>query len=508
MKSKNYRNSATGGFKPNDSKTLAKSAAINVIGLFAKISRTLFTFMVTKLWGPGIFGSFTIVTAFIDLVSRLTIFGMDKSLLKFIPEKIDQAEQYHVLSCVSRVALILSMIVILLTYALADSISKTWLGRPDLAQALQIMAISILPLTLLNLLLSATKALKVMKYDVYVMGIIHPGLLILCAIPVIWFHDTLLGLSLAYSVAAFGAMFSAFRFFQKHFSLRRLLSAEAGRFMPQMLAFSTPLGLHDFVQYAVLKLEIFLLAYFVPVKEVGIYALAAEVAFVMKRFRQVFDPILIPLISEIQSQESTMERIQENVARVIRWILYLAVPYACILILFGKSILNMFGSEFEQGAFCLIFLSIAHLVNANSGLLDSIMMVSGRPKINLLNAFILLITQASLSILFIPSMGILGAAVGSGLSLVLIALVRLIQSFLILKLNPFNRTQLKPIYAGVFAGILSVLCQEFYKPSHDDSLIWVGFLLLFIGTYVVVVNILGLGEEDKYILQKVFKIKK
>lgn len=278
--------------------------------------------------------------------------------------------------------------------------------------------------------------------------------------------------------------------------------------MPQMLAFSTPMGLHDFVQYAVLKLEIFLLAYFVPVKEVGIYALAAEVAFVMKRFRQVFDPILIPLISEIQSQESTMERIQENVARVIRWILYLAVPYACILILFGKSILNMFGSEFEQGAFCLIFLSIAHLVNANSGLLDSIMMVSGRPKINLLNAFILLITQASLSILFIPSMGILGAAVGSGLSLVLIALVRLIQSFLILKLNPFNRTQLKPIYAGVFAGILSVLCQEFYKPSHDDFLIWVGFLLLFIGTYVVVVNILGLGEEDKYILQKVFKIKK
>lgn len=508
MQSIQISDSKSQSAKISDSSTLAKGAAVNLLGTLAKISRSGFTFFVTRVFGPQVFGLFTLATAIIDLVSRFTILGMDKSLLKFIPEvNNEQAGHRHkIISSTLIVALTLGFIFTTGLLVMAPWISKTGFKKPELTLPLQIIVFSILPVTLFNLLLSATKALKIMVYDAVISGMIYPLLLLLFSIPVIWVNRAEIGLCAAYTVTSFTIMLAAVWCFRKHFVLSQSLSLPQKNLLLRIIHFSTPLGLHDFVQYLVIKLEIFILAYFVTAKELGIYVLAVELAFILKKFRQMFDPILIPLISEFQSQ-GERQRVQENVARVIRWILTLGILYVGPIILFNNSILNLFGKEFTQGGICLVILCLAHLINANTGLCDLVMMVSNRPRINLLNAIVLLVLQAGLDIWLIPEFGILGAAIGASVSLVTLGLIRLLQSFFILKMNPFHISQNKPILAGLIAAAITLLARQLYQPFATASFLWIGNLILYVATYLVTLKLLGLEEEDRELLNRVFKRK-
>lgn len=488
----------------SDSTTLARGAAVNLFGTVARFSRTIFTVFVTRIFGAQVFGIFTLATGIVDLVSRFTIFGMDKSLLKYIPETdiSSDKQRYAILSSTFLISQVLSLFFTLLLFFAAPWISEVWLRKPELSLPLRLISFSILPVTLLNLFLSATKARKIMVYDAVVTGILYPLLLLLFSIPVIWVQNPEAGLSLAFTAASLAAMLSALWCYRKHFSLSKSLTLPPRKALSNIISFSTPLGLHDFVQYMVMKLEIFILAFFVTSTEIGIYALAVELAFVLKKFRQIFDPILIPLISEFQSQGDKI-RVQANIVRVIRWILTLGILYLGVMSLFGSSLLNLFGKSFSEGAVLLIIVCLAQLVNASTGLLDLAMMVSGRPKINLLNALILLVLQTGFYLWLVPRLGLLGAAIGTLVSLSLLGLTRLMQSFFILRLNPLHRTQIKPIFAGILSGAFILLVRNIYEPFSQWPLLWIANLALFVATYSFALKLLGLEDEERNLLRRI-----
>lgn len=459
--------------------------------MIARASRALVTLFVTRVAGAGVFGIFTVATAAVEVVSRLTIFGMDKSLLKFLP---GATSPYPVLSAVFRTALVLSLVATGIVAVWAPWIAATLLKTPSAAVPLRMAALAILPLTFVFLLLAATKAKKIMRYDAMVMGMVLPLSLLLFAIPILWTEDDALTMALAYGASALTAVLVSFRFFGKHYSLSRSVLTSPGRSMGELLSFSTPLGLHDFVQFLGMKLELFILAFFMSPVSLGIYALAAELSFVIKKFRQIFDPILIPLMAEAHGLEQ-MDRVQENVARVIRWILMLGILYVGGMILFGRPILGIFGEEFVVGGTVLVLLCLAQLVNSATGLLDMAMMVSGRPRINLLNICILLVVQAGLNLWLIPRYGLLGAGAAALAAFLVLGLVRLAQSFWILKLNPFAAAQLKPVLAGLGGGAAVVGGRSLAGPWEGTSL-WVALLALFILTYLLTLKFLGFEEED------------
>ena len=91
----------------SDAGTVAKAAGVNLLGMAARSSRSLVTLFVTRVGGAGTFGIFTLVIAVTEVVSRLTILGMDKSLLKFLPEK---KSPYAILSASFRTALVLGVV--------------------------------------------------------------------------------------------------------------------------------------------------------------------------------------------------------------------------------------------------------------------------------------------------------------------------------------------------------------------------------------------------------------
>ncbi len=142
----------------SDSRTVARAAGVNLVGMAARSSRALVTLFVTRVSGPGVFGLFTLALAVVDIVGRLALFGMDKSILKFVPEVRERGEEgrYGVIASSLWIGLALGVGLALAVALVAPWIATRWLGEPGVALPLRIMALSILPTTLASLLLAAT----------------------------------------------------------------------------------------------------------------------------------------------------------------------------------------------------------------------------------------------------------------------------------------------------------------------------------------------------------------
>jgi O-antigen/teichoic acid export membrane protein len=430
---------------------------------------------------------------------------MDKSVLKFVPESRERGEEerHETVAASLWIGIGLGTATSLAVFLLAPWIAQRWLEEPDVALPLRIVALSVLPVTLASLLLAATKALKIMSYDAFVTGMLMPLGLLLLSVPILWADDDLTVLALAWTGSCVAALVVSAWFFRRHFSLRRALRRPGAEPLRRMAAFSTPLGLHDFVAFSSIKLELFILAAFVAPAELGVYALACELANVTRKFRQIFDPILIPLMSEAHDLRDTA-RVEAHMARVVRWVLVPGVFWLGVLALFPGPILGIFGPGFAAGAVVVVMLCAAQLLNASTGLLDTAMLVSGRPRINLMNMSLVLVVQTALDLWLIPRMGIVGAAWAALAAYALVSLVRLGQTLWILRLRPLDRTHLKPLAAGAAAAVAVALVDRGVL-GGTVAWAWMPLLAAFAGLYVLFLRALGFEEEDAALLGAVIR---
>ncbi|NJD20242.1 MAG: hypothetical protein FIA95_13300, partial [Gemmatimonadetes bacterium] len=489
----------------SDSSTEARAAAVHLAGMAARSSRALITLFVTRVAGPGVFGLFTLVLAVVDILGRLALFGMDKSVMKFVPESRELGEEgrYRTVAASLWIGFALGAATSLAVVVLAPWIATRWLEEPGVTLPLRVIGLSVLPGTLAGLLLAATKALKIMSYDAFVSGMLMPLGLLLLSLPILWADDDLLVMALAWTGSTLVVLGVSAHLFRRHFSLRRALRHPGGEALRRMAAFSTPRGLQDFVQLFSVKLELFILAAFVAPAQLGVYALAGELATVVRKFRQIFDPILIPVMSEAHDLRDEA-RLEAHMARVLRWILVLGVLYLGALALFPGPVLGIFGPGFAAGAAVVVMLCTAQLLNAATGLLDTAMLVSGRPRINLLNMSLLLAVQTGLNLWLIPRWGIMGAACAALAAYVLLSLVRLAQTSWILRLRPLDRTHLKPPAAGaVAAAVVAAVDRVLLGGSVPWA--WVPLMGVYAGLYGLLLKGLGFEEEDAALLRALLR---
>jgi len=88
------------------------------------------------------------------------------------------------------------------------------------------------------------------------------------------------------------------------------------------------------------------------------------------------------------------------------------VPMALVLILFGREILSLFGAEFRAGYETLIILTLGQLLNAFTGPVGFLMIMTGNQRIATAVEAVSTTIQIGLVIALLPGWGIEGAAVG------------------------------------------------------------------------------------------------
>ncbi|MFQ5640708.1 MAG: polysaccharide biosynthesis C-terminal domain-containing protein, partial [bacterium] len=151
------------------------------------------------------------------------------------------------------------------------------------------------------------------------------------------------------------------------------------------------------------------------------------------------------------------------------------------------------------GSTALYFLVFGELINAGAGSVGYMLMMTGRPKMNLINAIILCLMTLGLGLWLIPQYGILGAALTTAVSVAIINILRLIEVYYFERIHPYNQYFTKPIVAGV-CSLIFVLVFRYFIPTTNGVYTMVS-ILLFGLVFIATLIFLKLQQEDKYVLK-------
>jgi O-antigen/teichoic acid export membrane protein len=112
------------------------------------------------------------------------------------------------------------------------------------------------------------------------------------------------------------------------------------------------------------------------------------------------------------------------------WALLVASPMLLVLLAFPEFVLGLFGASFEKGALPLRILAGGQLVNVATGLVGSLLVMTGHEKYIRNNIMVCALLNLAGNLILVPAYGAAGAAASTAFSL---GFMNLVSWLLVLK---------------------------------------------------------------------------
>ncbi len=495
-----------------DIKDLASGALVNFVGKLGRLSRAAFDVVVIWLCGLEVKGHFEAAWSIASLVQRLGRFGLQVTVVRFAATARatgDQAEVERVLASALWLGTFTSGAMLVATWLAADWIAAY--NRQPIAGAVRLMALSTPFMTWAWIFVAATRTLRIMRYDVYVLSIAGPLILLVFSTAAALAGWGLEGLAWANLIMAMGSCCLAAHYFGRYFSLRACLG-RMRQSLPwgPMGRFSLPVMTTDSIYGVVSNVDVLMLMRLLKgepgqvAAQIAIYALAKKIAGAMLKAPQALDPIFSSIASELSARDQH-RALGYRFAAISGWILTINLPICAAILLAGDALMQVLGqsqtADLQTGLAVLGVLCIAMMAQGLFAMVDPVLTMAGRPYLNMFNNGTWLAANAALNLWLIPGHGMIGAAWAAAVSALAAGALRLAQLYLIHDILPFGRTQLKPLLAALAGGVVGWLCRQ----AAPAGLAWSLLLPLgtFLAVYAAVLHSLGLSPEDRLMLQRV-----
>jgi len=269
----------------------------------------------------------------------------------------------------------------------------------------------------------------------------------------------------------------------------------------ELLRFSIPMLLIGISYFLLTYTDRIMLGYFKKASDIGIYNAASVISSQLTLFLSAFIAIFSPMVSDLYNR-GDLKRLEKLFTVVTRWVLTLTFPLFITLAIFSRDVMLIFGPEFGIGWKVVILLGVAQLINVGTGPVGVILQMTGKQDIDFANGIVLLFSNIGLNIWLIPTYGILGAAIATAISLILIHTLRLIEVIKILKMFPYDKHCVKPIIAGAATLFAGMILKINFLTSPHLNLILAGVTSLLI-IYFGVLLAIGLDQRDKMVLSAI-----
>jgi len=458
-----------------------------------------YTIFLARVLGVGDLGLYFLGITIVGFLAVLSNLGLNIGVTRFVAiynSRKDFRRLKGTVQISAVITLLPSLIIMCLIFLLGDFIATSIFHKPELGKVIKLLSLSIPFDSLMWIFLAATRGLKFMQYTAYTENLAWIGLRFLFAILfIVGFGMGVEGAILAYVVSSFFSAGLAFYYANKFipFFDKKVVPIFQVR---NLLEFSIPMVFSAFLNNLNRQIDILMLGLFVTAAEVGIYGVAARLVVLALVVFRIFQPIFEPFVSDLYTKKDVIAL--SNLLKIItKWSVTMSFPVFLSLLCFPAFFLHFFGNKFEQGASCLIILAIAYILSSFSGLTNSVIYMSGRSDVTFKNNLTVLIINAILNYLLIPQYGILGAALATGISLVLIAVIRILEAYYFMEIHPFSIDWWKPILAGLISLTLTLFLRTLIPAEKTDMTI--ALLFVFFLFYISFIYLFKLTNEDLYV---------
>jgi O-antigen/teichoic acid export membrane protein len=492
----------------NLTKQIAKGGGVTFIGrIIGRSIAVVTTIMLSRGLGADILGFYVLGLGILNITTIFSRLGLTTGSLRFISMYHGKGDEekikgiiFQSLSLSFGVGLVLALIIFLS----ADFISWTFFKNSELVPVIKLFSLSIPFFSALRVAAVVPRGFKIMKYSVYTDNFFSPLFNLLLVLVFLTGGLTLEMAVYAKVISIVLGTFLAIYYISKVFPELLNRNVRPSFNISTLLKSSIPLMGVNVLQFLITWVDVLMIGYFLLPYDVGIYRSAAQVTLILTFIRIAFNAILAPLVADLYYKKD-MAGLDHIFKITTKWVFYLTIPLFIILLFSGVEILTLFGEEFTTGVNVLIVLAFARLIQNLTGGLGFALIMSGREKLEFINTFLISGSNIIFNLILIPRYGIIGAAIATGFSIILINLIRLVQVKKKLGIFPYDMRFVK----GLIGPVLSIGVLFITKPFMDEfdyilSILLVSFLTMTITTLTLVS--LKLDKEDKIIL-KAIKLK-
>lgn len=487
---------------PSAGVRLARGSLVNLAATMASNLRGVFTFLVARLLGPSVLGSFALAWSIVDLISKLGNFGLDSATATQVARREamgDHDGSRRILSAALRWGLLCSVV----TAGVGTLGLRWWQAQAhltdDVASSARLLLLALPGIMLYRVATGFSRGMQVMRHDLFSRGLTESLVTIIVLVVAHAFGLTVLAPVIAVVVGTLAGGLVAW-------NLARGLVAGAPpppsseAVSRPLLRLAAPVAATNLFNTLTLRMDVLLLGLFVGRMEgitlarLGIFAAAVDLAGVMRKLRQVFDPIFMPIVAG-QLAAGDRDSVAESFAQMGRWILGVQLAMVGVLWISGGLLLSLLGPGFREGAIWVAILAVGHGTNTLVGLGETLIMVQ-RPALNTVNSVVTAAVQATTGLVFIRLWGPLGAALSTVVAYATQGVLRFAELHWLLGWRFAWVALRKPCVAFLLAVAPGLALRAWIGPVIGEVAGVAGFLAAYVGSWWL----MGLDSADREVL--------
>jgi len=470
-----------------------------VLGIIGKSLSPLFFILITRMYGPETMGLFYLGYVIIDVCISLTVSGFNDGILMFtsrFAEYKDKEENfYQIIANGFVVTGIISIFLVVFSRFGGPELLLSKYPQKDLLPCVQYMVFAV-PFSVITVtVISATKALLIMKWDAIITGFLSPFLLILYSTIFYFMGLQLKGLVMAYFFTSFSLALFSIYLFTRYFSIKKLIYHIFNfRFFPSLITFAIPQNLNMTFNQVVSNFDVMMLGYFGLKPElIAFYGMGAQIVRNVRQIKLAFSGAYAPIIARLH-QKKDYESMNNSFSMVSRWTATIAFPVALIVAFFKDELILLFHKSFTHDTTFMLLLLIPPLLSCTVGLAGNILVMTGNSLWNLINSLSAFGLTLLANYLLIPKFGLMGAASATVIASLIVSSMQLVETYMIVG----ARILISKIYKPYLAAILSTLTLFILSKITGSYLITkIPVMLIVLVVFAFTMYWLKFEEEDK-----------
>jgi O-antigen/teichoic acid export membrane protein len=399
-----------------------------------------------------------------------------------------------------KISLPLSIVFALLFFFGADWLCLHFFHNSDLTPVLRIFSLAIPFWVLAINFMSATIGFQDLRYRVYVNDLFQNIFKLIAIVALLALGFGVIGAAWGWVLAVIGMPFLAFFFLEKKVFPLFSSKVKAIPMERELFSFSWPLIFASVAGLITGWTDTLMLGYFSTATNVGIYNAALPTAQVLGVGSGAFAVIFMPVASELYARNRERD-LRGIYSAVTKWILSIVLPGFLLMALFSHSVLRiLFGSEFIIGASALSILAGSFFIRSLFGLSGALLQTYEKTKVLMVCSFCTAGANFILNFLLIPIYGINGAAIATGISVLLGSILGLFFVIRIAKMQPFRKSFFKPVIASLLSVSIVYGITKYLIGVSIPSLI--GMLFAFLALYLFLLLLFKSFEPEDLMIMR------
>lgn len=457
--------------------------------------------LTVRYLSKGDYGAFAYVLSLASLGSSLAVFGLDKTITRFVPiyqEKGEYPKLFGAIIMMVATIILLGFFLVLLVFSFQGWIAESFI-RDQLAVKLLLLLVFLSPVDAFDSLLVGMLAIFAKPSAIFFRRhVLGPGLKLLVIVLLISLRSNVYFLAIGYVAAdVFGAiLYSGILIrdlrnqgLSKHFNIRTIQFP-----VKEVFGFSVPLLTTNLVYMVRSQLVIVMLGYFRGTTDVAAYRAVQPVADLNTTVIQSFGFLFMPIMARMFAKDD-QAGIDDLYWQSAVWITVITFPIFVVTFSLAQPLtLLLFGERYAQSGSIMTLLAIGYYFNAALGFNADTLRIYGKLRYTVAIDFLAMIISVGLTLVLIPRYGAFGAALATCVTLVIYNILNHLGLKFMTPVNLFKREYWR-VYVGVVLG--SVGLAVFQKLAAQP--VYVGLALtLLVSLTVLFLNRRTLNIEQTF----------